>query len=101
MSDRAVIQGKILELCAEDDYGGWELWWAVAPSTDASESTALLHAFVDAIVGLVADQLLDAKTRTASRSGMQVVSLDPSLLTEQLMKSRAPHPDFDYWFGAR
>jgi hypothetical protein len=48
------IQSRIIELCSEDAYGSWELWWSLG-AKKAEERDFLCDRFIEAVQGLVSD----------------------------------------------
>src|SRR5271166_3267573 len=46
------IQSRIIELCSEDAYGSWELWWSLG-AKKAEERDTLCDRFIVALQGLL------------------------------------------------
>ena len=47
------IKAGIIELCSEDDYGSWELWWKVSAQVAPAQTTALKRSFLDVVSELI------------------------------------------------
>ena len=95
--ERIKIRHKVLELCAEDDYGTWELWWSV--SGEAPEGTDdLRRDFAAVVETLVSERELVAKRRSAG--GALVASpFSRKRLLAELKNASRPDPNGTYWFG--
>jgi hypothetical protein len=96
--ERVDIRHKILELCAEDDYGSWELWWAVTDNA-ASSAEDLQQEFIAIVEELVNERALLVKTRAADHNFLAAPFSRARLQTE-LKRASRPDPDSFYWFGA-
>ena len=96
--ERADIRQKILELCAEDDYGSWELWWAVKAKAQGSVAD-FRQEFVATIEELVNERALIVKTRGANHN-FRNASFSRERLQTELKSAARPEPDSFYWFGA-
>jgi len=92
------MQDRILELCAEDDYGFWELAWAVgiqSPSDDAIET------FYQKVAELVVSGIIVSKRRNPVSARLEAVAFNPNELLSELHRLNKPDPKSDYWFGTR
>ena len=96
--ERADIRHKILELCAEDDYGSWELWWAIKDKAQGTVAD-IRQEFTAIIEELVNERALIVKTRGANHNFLNAPFSRERLQTELKSASR-PDPDSFYWFGA-
>jgi hypothetical protein len=92
----------MLELCSEDDWGVWELFWAVAPfleGTNENESSAA--AFTRLVGDLVREGLIVSKVKDEAIGRLVIAALDENELTEQLKNLERPDPESFYWFGLK
>jgi hypothetical protein len=96
--ERTSIKDQILELCAEDDYGSWELWWAIGAENRISKEGELQHDFLTAVEELVKDHVIIAKAKTADHK-IAPVSFSMKRLQEEIRNAAKPNPDQYYWFG--
>ncbi|HVB17822.1 MAG TPA: hypothetical protein VNF04_14895 [Stellaceae bacterium] len=95
---RTSIKNTILELCAEDDYGSWELLWAVTGSDKRTDVATARQDFVAAIEDLVVQGAIVAKTIGADGKLCEIPFSRPRL-EKEVEKADCPDPDHDYWFG--
>jgi len=95
--ERVDIRHKVLELCAEDDYGSWELWWAVTDHENVPAKD-LRREFAAVIESLVNKRALVAKRRGAGGELLAAPFSRKRLLSE-LESASVPDPDGSYWFG--
>ena len=89
------IKHKVLELCAEDDYGSWELWWAISADSKVTTKEDL----VSVLEELVNQHALVAKMR-AGDNGLLVAPFSRARLSAELKNEARPDPESFYWFGA-
>jgi hypothetical protein len=47
------IKANVLELCSEDHYGSWELWWDISAEVPAHQIPELKNRFLDVVSELV------------------------------------------------
>jgi hypothetical protein len=91
---------KILELCSEDDYGVWELFWAVAPflkKENQEQNPEIL--FIQLIRDFIDERLIVSKIKNQTTNQLKPVAFDTNTLTMQLKKLANPDPESFYWFG--
>jgi hypothetical protein len=97
------IEGKVIELCSEDDWGVWELWWAIGGTSDSSPATAeLKSSFAKTLCELIAQGKLAAKRRdalTPITGQAKPADFSEDLLWAELNEIHTPRPDTMYWFG--
>ena len=55
------IKAGIIELCSEDDYGSWELWWNISAQVTPAQTTALKRSFLDVVSELFFSKQSDSK----------------------------------------
>jgi hypothetical protein len=96
--ERTSIKDKIMELCAEDDYGSWELWWAVEAENRPSKEGNLQHAFAKAVGDLIRERIIISKTRSADHK-LSSTPFSIKRLHEEVRNSSQPDPERYYWFG--
>jgi hypothetical protein len=96
---RGSIKGKILELCSEDDYGSWELWWAITSEYKNVAGQDLQLDFIDAIENLIRDGKIVAKTRTGGPKFL-FATFSREQLNEEIKSAVRPDPETFYWFGS-
>jgi hypothetical protein len=90
------IQSRITELCSEDAYGSWELWWSLGPKK-AEERDALCDRFIGSVQGLVNERKIIA-LRKDEHNQFSVVQLDRDRLRYQLQNADHPKPSEFFWF---
>jgi hypothetical protein len=95
---RTNIKNRILELCAEDDYGSWELWWAITPEDRDAEEADLSQDFVRVVEELVNKKAIIPKSRDSNHK-LSVVEFSRKRLKKEIKGSAQPDPDQYYWFG--
>ena len=90
------MEKAIRELCAEDDYGVWELWGRAStiPQLDPAERVELFCSIVER---LVEEGSLIAKKR--SKNGLEVVKLNPEELRAQVLAGKWEEIEGRYWFS--
>src|SRR5688572_24447240 len=97
------MEQTILELSAEDDYGVWELWWAIGGTSNHSPGMAELKSrFARTICDLVGQHKVVAKRRDAltGRTGQaKPAEFSEHLLLAELNEIDQPRPEEMYWFG--
>lgn len=93
------ISGKILELCSEDDYGSWELWWAITSDHKNVADQDLQLDFINVIENLVRDRKIVAKIRTVGPRFL-IVPFSRERLNEEIKSAIRPDPNTFYWFGS-
>lgn len=99
-TSKSNIEQLLLELCAEDDWGSWELWWNISGSMPHKPWPEPKHAFLDVIDGLVAEGRLLAKHRLQDGSFAKT-GYQRATLAFEIEHADAPDPDNFYWFGVR
>jgi hypothetical protein len=92
------IEADIIELCSEDDYGSWELWWNVSANVPNSEMAELKGRFQNVISDLVDTKKLIAKRRNV-HGDIIATQYDPDELTREIASADDPDPDSYFWFG--
>jgi hypothetical protein len=86
------IREKILELCSEDYYGSWELWWAVSSLPESERD------FIEAIEQLINEGKIVSKIQGADEKFL-TVPFSRKRLEEEIRSNLSPDPDTFYWFG--
>ena len=98
--NRDEIRAKLLELCQEDYYGVWELWWAVSQKVETPSSLPeLMNDFIHVILRLVEEGKLVAGSGGFPGKPFIHNPLDKQELLRQIRNSREPNASF-YSFGA-
>lgn len=95
MDTRENIRQKILELCSEDDYGSWELFWA-ASNLGLGNDQFLL---ADTILDLLSEGKIKAKRKNPDSGELSASGVDRGTLLKELSMSNTPNPETFYWFG--
>ena len=90
------IRSRIIELCSEDAYGSWELWWSLG-AKKAEQWDSLCDRFIQAVQGLVSEGKVIA-LRKDEHNQFSVVPLDGDRLRHELQNSDDPKPFEYYWF---
>lgn len=98
-SDRS-IKALLIELCSEDDWGSWELWWNVSAGVSTQQLTNLKRTFLDVIGELVATGKLIPKHHYAD-GHFEAATFDREKLSKELEFPNKPDPDSCFWFGCR
>jgi hypothetical protein len=93
-------RNKILELCSEDDYGVWELFWAVAPffkheNQDGNTETVFIQLMKD----LIDEGLIVSKAKKQKTGQLEISTFDEKKLAIQIKNLNQPLPESFYWFG--
>ena len=84
------MRSRIIELCSEDAYGSWELWWSLGvKKTEKRDS--FCDRFIEAVQGLVSEGKIVA-LRKDEHNQFSVVPLDPDRLSYELQNSHNPKP---------
>ncbi len=91
---------KILELCSEDFYGSWELWWAVRQHLSSRYDENLAKEFVLTLSNLVNSSKLKCYQKTRDERFDQVIFAADQLAME-IANSDTPIPASSYWFSTR
>jgi hypothetical protein len=94
------IESSIVELCSEDDYGSWELWWNISADVPNDQKADLKSRFVNVVKDLVLDGKLIAKTHTADGK-IAPTQFDREKLADEVDSARDPNPDSFFWFGTQ
>jgi hypothetical protein len=97
--DRREISSKILELCSEDEYGSWELWWAVSPGRENDVDRDLQLAFIDVIEDLTRDGKIVAKERIDGLRS-QIAPFSRERLKKEINSAFHPDANSFYWFDS-
>ena len=92
------INADVLELCSEDDYGSWELWWHISAEVPAQQIPALQHRFLDVVSDLVSSGNLIAKVHSTD-GNITGTEFDREKLAREVDSASKPNPDFYFWFG--
>jgi hypothetical protein len=87
---------EILELCSEDDFGVWELWWQVREEIPQKDAEMI---FTKLIQDLTSKRLIIPKRKNQITSQLEEVSFDANILAVQVKNSADPDPESFYWFG--
>ena len=92
------IEADIIELCSEDDYGSWELWWNVSADVPVAEISALKSRFLNVVSDLVTAGKLIPK-RCATEAGCTAIQYDRKKLSHEIDSTDDPDSDSYFWFG--
>jgi hypothetical protein len=92
------IEASIVELCSEDDYGSWELWWNTSAEVPADQIAELRRQFLDVVNNLVSGGKLIAKAHRAD-GNIVPTQFDREKLAREVDSARDPDPDSFFWFG--
>lgn len=95
---KEVINADVLELCAEDDYGSWELWWHISADVPAEQIPALNPLFLDVVTNLVSSGDLTAKVHSTD-GNITATEFDREKLAREVDSASNPDPDSYFWFG--
>ena len=92
------IETDILELCSEDDWGSWELWWNISADASKDERIELKGRFVSVVSELVIDGKLITKAHAAD-GNIAPIGFDRDKLAGEIDSADNPDPDSFFWFG--
>jgi hypothetical protein len=92
------IKAGIIELCSEDDYGSWELWWKVSAQVAPAQTTALKRSFLDVVSELISAGKLIPKHRRPIGQ-ITATGYDREKLAREVDSASKPDPDSYFWFG--
>jgi hypothetical protein len=81
------IQGILEELCSEDDWGSWELWWNIAAEVSPNEIPVLKSQFLDVVGNMVATGKLIAKRQNADGQCIPTSYDQESYLTRSIQNA--------------
>lgn len=94
------IKSLILELCSEDAYGSWELWWKVSADISSVPPNTLREQFIDAVEELINEQKVVASNHKGNGAYEEKV-FDRPRLTFEIENADKPVPDSFYWFSLK
>ena len=92
------INTDVLELCSEDDYGSWELWWHISAKVPTEQIHALKHRFLDVVSDLVSSGNLIAKVHSTD-GNITATEFDREKMAREVDSASNPDPDSYFWFG--
>ena len=92
------MSAKVLELCSEDDYGSWELWWDASAKVPEDHVPDLKRRFLDVVSELISAGKLIAKAHSAD-GNIAPTRFDREKLAREIDASGDPDPDSFFWFG--
>jgi hypothetical protein len=93
------INADVLELCSEDDYGSWELWWHISAKVPVEQIPALKYLFCDVVSNLDSDGNLIAKVHSTD-GNITATEFHREKLARELDSADDPEPDSFFWFGS-
>jgi hypothetical protein len=91
------IEQKLTELCSEDDWGSWELWWNIASVAGSGQLSATKQSFITTIKRMMSAKALVAKRMVKGKLTPSL--LDSRELAREIDAADSPDPDNFYWFG--
>jgi len=92
------IKANVLELCSEDDYGSWELWWNASAEVPEDQVPDLKRRFLGVVSELVSAGKLIAK-RESRDGNITATQFDREKLAREIDSAADPDPDSFFWFG--
>jgi hypothetical protein len=92
------VEAHVIELCDEDDWGSWELWWSTSATTQPGQMLALKAIFLDVISELVSARKLIAKHHLAD-GNITATQCNRERLAHKIDSSDNRNPDSFFWFG--
>ena len=91
------IKDAVLELCAEDDYGVWELYWRYQ---ELAGKDADAEPFIVTLQELVAAKKIVPYDKNKYSNTFEPASLDVERLRSELQEVKAGNiTEGMYWFG--
>jgi len=94
------IKSEILELCSEDAYGSWELWWNGSFGIPSSKIDDFRKDFIDIVESLVKEEKLIPFHHKDIGGSYIKVPFERLRLEFETEHSSPPDPDTYYWFEA-
>jgi hypothetical protein len=98
LQSREEVEARVIELCDEDDWGSWELWWNTSAKTQPKQMLALIEIFLDVISELISAGKLNAKHKRTD-GNITATKYDREELAREIDSADNPDPDSDFWFG--
>jgi hypothetical protein len=92
------IKTNVIELCSEDDYGSWELWWNISAEASPDQMPALKRNFLDVVSELVSTGKLIAKRQRMDGQIMKA-EYNREQLAHEIDSAGTPDGDSFFWFG--
>src|SRR5262245_20376815 len=92
------VKAHVIELCDEDDYGSWELWWSTSAKAQPRQMLALKRIFLDVVSELVSAGKLIAKHQQTD-GNITATEYDREKLAREIDFSDNPDPDSYFWVG--
>jgi hypothetical protein len=92
------IKTNVIELCSEDDYGSWELWWNISAKAPPDQMPALKRNFLDVVSELVSVGRLIAK-RQRMDGQITEAEYNREKLAHEIDSAGSPDRDSFFWFG--
>jgi len=96
---KSEMEKEILELCAEDYYGVWELYWPYSNATDKTPKDVDL--FISTIKELVDAKKIAPFEQVNGTEQFRPAALDLDRLKSEILKIKARNisADLFYWFS--
>jgi hypothetical protein len=91
------IKETILDLCSEDAYGSWDLWWAVRAEFSEVDRPQAHRDFVAAIGQLVKEGKI-ASVKYVEGGPFEPVIFDEKRLDREVQQADSPNGKEFYWF---
>jgi len=94
------VKAAVFELCSENDYGSWELWWKVSADAEANQTAQIRERFLDVVSELVSGGKLVAKAHAADGE-IASTRFDRAKLSLEVDSAGNPDPESYFWFGTK
>jgi hypothetical protein len=88
-----------MELCREDYFGSWELWWAVGHDAETGFDEQLALTFVETVSSLIESGRIQCYRSTADDKQFVGTAFSRNRLMSEVKEANSPDPDGSYWFG--
>jgi hypothetical protein len=98
VQSRKEVEALVIELCDEDDWGSWELWWNTSARAQPKQMVALKEIFMDVISELVSAGKLIVKHKQTD-GNITATDYDREKLAREIDSADNPDPDSYFWFG--
>lgn len=98
LQSKESVEAHVIELCHEDDWGSWELWWSTSAETRPGQMLVLKGIFLDVISQLVSAGKLIAKHKRED-GNITATEYHREKLAREIDFSDNPDPDSYFWFG--
>jgi hypothetical protein len=94
----ARIETLIIELCTDDYFGSWELWWAISRDPEARRGEQLALEFVKTVSLLIESGKLACYSPGPGDKQFVRAAFSRERLMSEIAQAESPDPNSSYWF---